>query len=511
MEPSFLDTEKESQVILKKLCQAVHLGILILNTNDLEDSSPIFMNEACKEIVDTIKDSKDIGLTLTDSFRKKLLPLILSSLTRSYHQKTNIVQALHINPDRGGPKYLAHIIYLEPTERFPSWCLVLFESVAIEEFSATHNTLMRCVGSLTHDFNNLLMIIHSYTELLKFRLDKDQEGYTYLSPIQNAAFKAGTLVQQMMEVCNESFNTSKVFNLKDTVLDIKHILEYTLSEHAHIHIQAELEDAFIEANPCEIEQILTNLCLNAKEAMPRGGMLIMRLESDPTSPHVCLSVEDQGQGIPEGIRNQLFKPSFTTKAHKLGHGFGLCNTASIIKKLQGFIEVESIVGKGSTFKLFFKKAHKGPDLLLASQLASHANIKAVAPPQALILLEPDEDTYETLRVLLSTKDYTILEVPLLDALANIPIHRPYTSLAALLLGPGLGMHTPSAHLLKLMEKVLEQHPHVKIISLSSDHELEKYLKDRYRPYLFCFPNLQAKAQILKVLPAILSLDKEFIS
>ncbi len=472
------------------------MGILIVDMSCPEAIRPLFMNNACKAFLEDFKDQRYQDYNLKDCFQDTVLPLIFSSLNRCMAYKTKILQALSL-ASGGTPTHLCQMIPLEAAEQFKNWCFILLEPLSVDDTCDFNSTLGRCMGGLAHDFNNLLMIINSYAELLKLKLHTQHAAYGYLAPIQQATSRAGVLVEQMMQICHESFNTKKIFNLKDTVLEIKNILEYTLSDNAQIQIKTELKDVFIEANPLEIEQILTNLCLNAKQAMPRGGPITIRLEPEPGGIYVCLSVEDQGQGIEPSIQEHLFELNFTSKAHKLGHGFGLFNIASIVKKLEGFIEVNTIQGQGSTFRLFFKQASfqknqgsKEPQTVEA-QLSSK---------KIMMVLEPDEEEREKLLILFNTQDFKAL-----DYQKNEDIWSKHQPVAALCLGPNVTGSSFSSLVLELLEKGLKLHPHLKIISLSSDRELEKHLKDSHYSRLFCFPNLSHRGHILKVLAPILNI------
>ncbi len=498
MECGPLDLKKEDCLLFSRLCKEVNVGILIVDTSCIETIRLLFINNACKALFDDCNHKRYQSSQLEDCFQHTILPLIFSSLNRSMIYKTKILQALALGPEVSTPTHLCHMLPLEEAGYFQNWYCILFEPLSIDDAPGPSATLNRYIGGLAHDFNNLLMIIHSYAELLKLKLSAHSEVYGYLAPVQQASSRAGVLVEQMLQVCQDSFHTKKIFNLKDTILEIKNILEYTLSENDQIQIKTELKDAFIEANPCDIEQILTNLCLNAKQAMPRGGHITIRLEPEPGEEYVCLSVEDQGQGIEPSIQEYLFEPNVTTKAHKLGHGFGLFNIASIVKKLEGFIEVRSVPGQGSIFSLFFKQA----------SLQKQHEIKALKTAEEqlpskkiIIILEPDAEETEKLLLLFNTQDHQAL-----DYSTHVDILEQDQPVVAVCLGPHVKGSRDLSVVEGLLEKVLKRHPHLKIISLSNDPELEKHLKDSHYSRLFCFPNLSHSVHILKVLPSILNIN-----
>jgi signal transduction histidine kinase/CheY-like chemotaxis protein len=479
-------------------------GILILDTTCLEDIQPIFMNDRFKALLETFEQDTQRSTCATESLQKNLLPLIWGSLNRALTYQSDILQSIDTKAKNTKDNWLCHIIpikkHLGPIQQ----TVLLFQAYPTEEPhaekpSSPEATMGRFVSGMAHDFNNILVIINAYIDILRLKLKNHQELHSYLEIIRNAGTKASDLVEQLMNFCSDSIDTKTVFNLKDSVLEIKKILEYTLSKHSIIHIETDLQDAFIEANPCEIEQILTNLCLNAQQAMPEGGSLKISLEVEPNSPYVCLKVKDEGKGMPETVKEHLFEASFTTKLQKKGHGFGLFNIAAIVKKLEGFIEVDSTIGRGTTFKLFFKQAIARPPQTRTTQAARIPIENKVN----VLFIERDEAHQRYFSDLLSSTGYKVLLLGENQNLSNIESH---SKVDLVLLGPSHDSLNTNDDTLQCIEYWIQKNPQLKIVCLSQTIEHQKLLKDRYHNRLFCFPHLSHFSQILKLIPPILNMD-----
>lgn len=474
----------------------------ILDTRTLENARPIFMNDAFKVLLASLKEDIEEPLDLTLCIQKNILPCIRSSLERAISYPSNILQSIALKTQNTQTHFLCHIIPVKKSLELIHQTVLILRPYQDNEaqssnISRQETTLEHFVSGITHDFNNILVIINAYIDILKLKLKNHSDLEAPLEIMRNAGTKAGELVDQLMNFCNESTNTKKIFNLKDSVLEIKSILEYTLSKEAVINIETDLQDAFIEANPCEIEQILTNLCLNAQQAMPKGGSLKISLKLEAHSPYVCLSVQDQGCGIPETIKTQLFEASVTTKLQKKGHGFGLFNSASIVKKLDGFIEVDSKANSGTTFKLFFKQASTHPP-----KTVDHPEARLRHQARAhIVCLETNDNHLGSIIDLLGPAGYTAIPFKLYTEKPEA-----YTKIDLLLLGPSVENLEQETNAFECIEKLIHKNPQLKIICLSQSFENQKLLKDKYHNRLFCFPHLTHLQQILKVVPSILNID-----
>ena len=220
-------------------------------------------------------------------------------------------------------------------------------------------------GGIAHDFNNLLTAISGYCQLLsERRLHAAALGD--LAEIRIAVDRAAALTHQLLAFSRRQVMAPQVVNLNRIVFDMAPMLRRLIEEHIHFDFRLAEDVAAVNVDPNQIEQVLMNLAVNARDAMPQGGTLTVETANETfdagyvqthldvrPGPHVMLTVSDTGEGIPREIQNRLFEPFFTTKAKGHGTGLGLATVYGIVKQSGGHIAVESKPGAGAAFKLYF--------------------------------------------------------------------------------------------------------------------------------------------------------------
>ncbi len=225
-------------------------------------------------------------------------------------------------------------------------------------------------GGVAHDFNNLLMVIQGYSDLASSRLTDDVQTKKELNAINKAAERASTITRQLLAFSRNQVIHSKRLNLNQAVLDVIEMVKHLLPEF--IEIQTRLDDdlADIEFDPGQIEQILINLAVNARDAMPNGGRLLIETQNAVLNQgqadrlgcrcggYSTISVSDNGTGMAPEVQIKIFEPFFTTKDFGKGTGLGLSTVYGIVKQADGAIDVQSEVGHGSVFRLYFPIASK---------------------------------------------------------------------------------------------------------------------------------------------------------
>jgi len=222
-------------------------------------------------------------------------------------------------------------------------------------------SLGRLAGGIAHDFNNLLTVILGYADLI----DEDPEFLDEaLGEIRRAAQRARDLTQQMLAFARKQTMLLQVVNLNEQILGFERLLRRALGEDVHLRLELSAGLWPLKADPSQIEQMLLNLALNARDAMGAGGTLTLRTANAawfdpaeaPPGPYVCLEVEDTGAGMPPEILAHIFEPFFTTKGVGKGTGLGLATVYGIVKQGAGQITVESTPGKGTLFRIHFPRA-----------------------------------------------------------------------------------------------------------------------------------------------------------
>jgi two-component system, cell cycle sensor histidine kinase and response regulator CckA len=309
----------------------------------------------------------------------------------------------------------------------------------------------RLAGGIAHDFNNLLTAILGCCELLAMELKDVPNTWEDLEEIRGAATRAGGLTQQLLAFSRRQVLNPKVLDLNSEVENIRRMLSRVIGEDITLATQLDTDLGQIKADPSQLEQILMNLVINARDAMPDGGtLLIGTANADPPSewnqpPDRCvmLSVQDTGVGMDDDVRSHIFEPFFTTKEMGKGTGLGLATVYGIVKQSGGYITVESSPGKGATFRVYFPRIQGLADQPKRSPRLSPARTRA-----ATILLVEDELAVRRLASkLLRQQGYTVLEAANgLEALRlasdqKQPIHLLLTDVVMPgMSGPELALH-----------------------------------------------------------------------
>jgi signal transduction histidine kinase len=218
---------------------------------------------------------------------------------------------------------------------------------------------------LAHDFNNLLMVIDGYCHLLQASIPADNPSHSQVRAIGRAAARAGSLTQQLLNFGQKTKILPQVVDLNQVISDADKLLGLVAGEQLKLRTRFAPDLRLVRIDKSEIERILMNLVINARDAMPQGGEILIetsngRLDKNYALQHgdvipgeyVMLAVHDSGEGIDEENLSHIFEPFFTTKGHKRGVGLGLSTISSIVTQNNGHIAVESKLGSGTTFKIY---------------------------------------------------------------------------------------------------------------------------------------------------------------
>jgi PAS domain S-box-containing protein len=276
----------------------------------------------------------------------------------------------------------------------------------------------RLAGGVAHDFNNILGIINACTEFLRDRIDPAAEPSLYVENIKKASERGRALTKQLLAFSRTSAIQPRVLDLNERLRDISKLLRPLLGDDVEILIVPRSASAVVEADPGQLDQIVVNLAVNARDAMPHGGKFILETgavsfdeafadQNQAMRPgkYILLAVSDTGHGMDEATMSRIFEPFFTTKDKGKGTGLGLATVYGIVKQSAGHILVYSEPGHGTTFKIYLPSAdHK-------IGLGSKAEVETVGPErQATILLVEDDEIMRSLtRQLLQEHGYTVVE------------------------------------------------------------------------------------------------------
>jgi two-component system, cell cycle sensor histidine kinase and response regulator CckA len=224
-------------------------------------------------------------------------------------------------------------------------------------------------GGIAHDFNNLLSVIKGYAELLSEDLAPDDPRRPDLAQILRAGQHGESLISQLLAFSRKQILQPKILNLNQVVTDLCTMLRRMIGEDIKLETKAQSELGMIHADPVSIQQIIMNLAVNARDAMPQGGKLTIEIANAnlddayfhshhgvKPGAYVMMAVSDNGVGMDAETQSRIFEPFFTTKAQGKGTGLGLSTVYGIVKQSNGFIWVYSEPGKGTTFKIYFPSA-----------------------------------------------------------------------------------------------------------------------------------------------------------
>ena len=273
----------------------------------------------------------------------------------------------------------------------------------------------RLAGGVAHDFNNLLTVIKGNAELGLADIASAEAVREELEEIERAAERASSLTRQLLAFSRKQILKPQILSLNDRVSDIARMLRRTVGEDIELTIVLDAALGAVRADPGQIEQVLLNLVVNARDAMPRGGRLTVETrnvephavrrftEAEPT-PYVAIIVRDTGTGMAPAVRDRVFEPFFTTKEQGKGTGLGLSTVYGSVKQSGGFVHVESQVGEGSTFSVYL------PRVTDLDELRTTAEMEALPPGSATVLLVEDEDAVRRLASRVLTRSgYRVLE------------------------------------------------------------------------------------------------------
>jgi signal transduction histidine kinase/CheY-like chemotaxis protein len=278
--------------------------------------------------------------------------------------------------------------------------------------------LGQLAGGVAHDFNNLLTIIRGNSDLLIDRDGADAFHKRCVEQIQKASGRAVAMTRQLLAFSRMQVLQPRVLDLNAVVAEMGKMLPRLIGEHIEHVFVPEPKLKLVTADPGQIEQVLMNLAVNSRDAMPGGGTLTVRTAnvemtqvdsarhgSMPAGSYVLLSVSDTGIGMDEETKTHIFEPFFTTKEVGKGTGLGLATVYGIVKQSGGFIWVESALGKGTTFEIYLPLA-SGP----ASKAEAEARRAALRRGSETILVVEDEaGVRELAGQFLKAQGYTVLE------------------------------------------------------------------------------------------------------
>jgi len=277
-------------------------------------------------------------------------------------------------------------------------------SAGLEEALADIASLRRHASSVAHDFNNLLSVITGYTEMMLRRLRPDDPLRRNAEAIKRATEWGAALAQQILAGSRRPLPAPTPVDLNQLVGNVTRVLQPLLGDNIELVTRLESELGLVSANPHQIGQVIMNLVVNARDAMPQGGRLT--IETANVNQVVMLAVSDTGCGMDNETRARLFEPYFTTKEPGRGTGVGLATVYDVVTQLGGQISVMSDAGAGSTFKIYLPRV---PEPAPVETPAAPPGASAPVDSKTVLVVENEREVRDLIREILQLQNYVVLE------------------------------------------------------------------------------------------------------
>ena len=342
----------------------------------------------------------------------------------------------------------------------------------------------RLSGGIAHDFNNLLGVIIGYSESLESRLAPNDPLRKSAEEIRKAGERAASLTHQLLAFSRQQVLQPQILDLNALVTDMGRMLNRLIGMHIELSINLEAELGQVKAEQSQIEQVIVNLAVNARDAMPEGGKLLIEtsnLDVDDklasslpflqSGPYVLLTVTDTGTGMDAETRRHIFEPFFTTKAPGKGTGLGLATVYGVVKQSGGGVVVDSEPGQGSTFRIFLPRTQESAP----APAPDKAAVAASAATGTILLVEDEEALLKLATERLTECGYNVL--PAHDGLHALEIARSFNEPIDLLL---TDIMMPRMGGLALARAMSEMRPEIRVVFMTGHAEREASYREALR-------------------------------
>jgi PAS domain S-box-containing protein len=328
----------------------------------------------------------------------------------------------------------------------------------------------RLSGGIAHDFNNLLGVILGYIQVIKRNLVPGQSMHEYAEEIEKASQRAVALTRQLLAFSRQQILEPVILNLNTLVSEMEKMLPRLIGEDIQLRLMLDSTIGHVKADTGQIEQVVMNLAVNARDAMPDGGKMTIQTENaeldlaftreHPGSvegQYVMLAVKDTGLGMDPETQAQIFEPFFTTKGRDKGTGLGLATVYGVVKQSNGYITVESEKGKGALFKIYLPRVEQP----VATRSAGAQEPRTVRGSETILLVEDAEPLRMLAKLFLKENGYQVLtaadgaEAQQVAAQNPGPIHLLLTDVVM----PGINGRV-------LAESLAPRHPAMKVLYMS---------------------------------------------
>ena len=361
-------------------------------------------------------------------------------------------------------------------EPVPDGVCVLSFDISDKQRGQTHQrqaqkmeAVGRLAGGIAHDFSNVLTAMLGFCDLVLARVGGDEELMADLLEIRKAGERAERLTRQLLAFSRKQVLIPQVIDLNHAVFDLHAMLTRIIGDHVRLLIETASDLGHTRADPGQIEQILLNLVVNARDAMPHGGTVriatanaalddqfVLAHPGSAAGDYVALSVEDTGNGIAPEILGHVFEPFFTTKGPGRGTGLGLPTVYGIVKQSGGYVAVDTKVGVGTTITTYLPLVDEP-----LSESVPRPPLRTVNGNETVLIVEDDESARELMRKALAPHGYSVLEAR--DVWDALTIARSRSAPIDLLL---TDIVMPDMNGPQLAQHIVTMHPKVRVLYVS---------------------------------------------
>ncbi|NOX38741.1 MAG: PAS domain S-box protein [Calditrichaeota bacterium] len=428
--------KKESETRYRILFESIKDGILILD----KYFRIIHSNPAGTQLLDGSRRKKILGKTIGEFVADAdAWEAFASQLRRKRHPVEAELEFVRAS----GEKFVAFIrgqAFRYPDRKDKNYLILIYDITQRKVHEKERQELQeqlrqaqkmeivgQLAGGIAHDFNNLLTGIKGFCEFGMMKVPPDSKEYLFFQKINIAADRATELTKRLLAFSRQQPLNMKVVDLNEIVQEHIHFIRRVIGEQIELLVNLTEDKTTIKADPVAIDQILTNLTINARDAMPEGGKLIIttscvQINEDYSRVHqwikpgnyVMITVTDTGVGMTKEVQQRIFEPFFTTKEVGKGTGLGLSMVYGLIKQQQGVIHVYSEPGKGTTFRIYFPRVDKTPQ-----PLDEGLPPEGIAGSETILVVEDDDLVRELMVEMLRMYGYRVIEAPNGEAAWNM--------------------------------------------------------------------------------------------
>ncbi|MEM7137693.1 MAG: MASE1 domain-containing protein [Myxococcota bacterium] len=319
----------------------------------------------------------------------------------------------------------------------------------------------RLAGSVAHDFNNDLTIMMSWADFLESKAEDDPDVERAVSQISRAAQRAASITNQLLSFGRTPPGPKQNVAVADLTPAWRNLLKPLFHGPRRLEVTADSDTGFVRADPHQLEQVLLNLAINARDAMPKGGLFMVHgsrvnaIGGGSGDARVCITVRDDGEGMSPAVLDRIFEPFFTTKQDGRGTGLGLPSVRRIIEGLGGRIEVDSRLGRGTTFRLYLPASAPVEE-------TPHFDEETRGPAtETILVVDDDDDVRDAVVLALESGGYTVLRAA--DGDEALDVVRSHSDIVDLVV---TDLNMPNAGGDVLIDSLAEAHPTLPVVVVS---------------------------------------------